>query len=306
MKKTIIVSSIVFCMAIVGLIFLLYVRAPSKNAVVTQSASQQKNTVAENLVALNNDADRDGLKDWEEVLWKTDPNNPDTDGDGTKDGEEVKEGRDPTKKGPNDSLSSGVTDISQNNSNTTDWYDIKDSLNQKNPTVIQPTQSNTPPPVSAPEGVAPATDPIHTFGNDLTITLKHYNDQAKSELSIFNSLIKDKAQAAFDGLPLIASKYDSMATAVASIVAPESIATLRNSLAKSYSNEAMAIRSLESYKTDGTVPTAAFKEYNKAVIASRDTLVALAIGLKDQNVVFSPSEDGYMLTQLATFIESKR
>lgn len=36
------------------------------------------------------DSDGDGLKDWEELLWKTDPNNPDTDGDGIPDGEAIK------------------------------------------------------------------------------------------------------------------------------------------------------------------------------------------------------------------------
>ncbi len=47
----------------------------------------------------NRDSDNDGLKDWEEILWKTDPNKADTDGDGTPDGQEVKEGRDPTVAG---------------------------------------------------------------------------------------------------------------------------------------------------------------------------------------------------------------
>lgn len=46
---------------------------------------------------LQQDSDHDGLKDWEEILYHTDPHNPDTDGDGTSDGEEVKLGRDPTK-----------------------------------------------------------------------------------------------------------------------------------------------------------------------------------------------------------------
>lgn len=34
------------------------------------------------------DSDGDGLKDWEEVLFETDPQNPDTDGDGILDGQE--------------------------------------------------------------------------------------------------------------------------------------------------------------------------------------------------------------------------
>jgi hypothetical protein len=50
------------------------------------------------------DADLDGLSDWQEELWKSDPTNPDTDGDGTNDGEEIAADRDPTIAGPNDIL----------------------------------------------------------------------------------------------------------------------------------------------------------------------------------------------------------
>lgn len=51
------------------------------------------------------DTDGDGLKDWEEALWKTDINKADTDGDGTSDSEEISLGRDPLKAGPNDKIS---------------------------------------------------------------------------------------------------------------------------------------------------------------------------------------------------------
>ncbi|MFC1756789.1 hypothetical protein ACFLZC_01355 [Patescibacteria group bacterium] len=42
------------------------------------------------------DSDNDGLRNWEETLWNTDPNNPDTDKDGYKDGEETRLGYSPT------------------------------------------------------------------------------------------------------------------------------------------------------------------------------------------------------------------
>lgn len=48
------------------------------------------------------DSDNDGLKDWEEGLWKTDITIPDTDGDGAPDGEEVRNKRNPLKAGPDD------------------------------------------------------------------------------------------------------------------------------------------------------------------------------------------------------------
>jgi len=62
----------------------------------------QKLIIAQSQV--QTDTDNDGLKDWEEVLWRSDINNPDTDGDGTSDGDEVAQKRDPTKVGPDDEL----------------------------------------------------------------------------------------------------------------------------------------------------------------------------------------------------------
>lgn len=50
------------------------------------------------------DQDGDGLADWEEELWQTNPQNPDSDGDGTSDGAEVSAGRDPRLAGPDDQL----------------------------------------------------------------------------------------------------------------------------------------------------------------------------------------------------------
>lgn len=51
------------------------------------------------------DTDGDGLKDWEELLWKTNPNDKDTDSDGTDDNEEIVLDRDPVLAGPNDKIS---------------------------------------------------------------------------------------------------------------------------------------------------------------------------------------------------------
>lgn len=56
------------------------------------------------------DADNDGLKNWEEEVYKTDPRNPDTDSDGYLDGEEVASGYDPAIKAPNDALEGTDTD----------------------------------------------------------------------------------------------------------------------------------------------------------------------------------------------------
>lgn len=58
----------------------------------------------ENPAKLSKDSDGDGLKDWEEVFYKTDPQKADSDNDGTPDGEEVAKNRNPLKAGPDDKL----------------------------------------------------------------------------------------------------------------------------------------------------------------------------------------------------------
>lgn len=55
------------------------------------------------------DIDKDGLFDYEEPLYGTDPLNPDTDGDGFLDGEEIASSRNPTIPGPNDELRKNLT-----------------------------------------------------------------------------------------------------------------------------------------------------------------------------------------------------
>lgn len=77
-----------------------YFQRPS----IRVASSQKKVASSAAYARFSQDTDLDGLKDWEENLWETDPKNPDSDGDGTKDGDEVKAGRDPKKAGPDDRL----------------------------------------------------------------------------------------------------------------------------------------------------------------------------------------------------------
>lgn len=91
--------SVVFC---VLLGYLFFTRSPApRTPQVSILQSEQSNA---RFTALQQDDDNDGLKNWEEVLFRTDPHNPDTDGDGTNDNQEVAQARSPLKSGPNDIL----------------------------------------------------------------------------------------------------------------------------------------------------------------------------------------------------------
>lgn len=50
-------------------------------------------------VSQTGDTDNDGVSDWKEILWSTNPHNADTDGDGISDGDEIAAGTDPLQEG---------------------------------------------------------------------------------------------------------------------------------------------------------------------------------------------------------------
>lgn len=66
------------------------------------SLSEKSGVLIASLAA--KDSDGDGLYDWEEELWNTDPKNADSDGDGTSDGDEVLADRHPARAAPDDAL----------------------------------------------------------------------------------------------------------------------------------------------------------------------------------------------------------
>lgn len=79
----------------------------SERRIAAEQPQADQAETAETLISIaeaQRDTDEDGLKDWEEAIWKTNTEKFDTDGDGTPDGQEVRAGRDPLKKGPDDRL----------------------------------------------------------------------------------------------------------------------------------------------------------------------------------------------------------
>jgi hypothetical protein len=123
-SKKLILSILIILSASLGGFWFLKQKKPYSYSIPNQEFLEK---IAENASLL--DSDKDGLKDWEEVLWKTDPNNPDTDGDGVLDGEEVKLGRNPVISGPNDELSDLATGLETESSIGNPASKFESSLN---------------------------------------------------------------------------------------------------------------------------------------------------------------------------------
>ncbi|MCK5021863.1 MAG: hypothetical protein KAR54_01270 [Candidatus Pacebacteria bacterium] len=100
-------------LAFLGVVFvifsIIFIFKRFQNRVSTYIPNINKEEITEEIISL--DSDGDGLKDWEEVLWKTDPNNPDTDEDGTSDNDEISLNRNPLIAGPNDEITENKNNI---------------------------------------------------------------------------------------------------------------------------------------------------------------------------------------------------
>ena len=128
-KFIIILSSIVIALVIIFVTpkIINYIKEKTAPAKLTNTEVKEK--IQEYMTV---DSDNDGLKDWEEALYKTDPKKADTDGDGTSDGEEVRLNRDPLKantapKGqePNDKIDPQI--IADNKKTQEDFAKLSDT-----------------------------------------------------------------------------------------------------------------------------------------------------------------------------------
>ena len=82
-----------------GVFFFAEITSPKNVGVYTPEivANPTNKQLVEDIQLI--DSDSDGLKDWEEVIWNTNPQKKDSDGDGILDGVEVEQGRNPSIAG---------------------------------------------------------------------------------------------------------------------------------------------------------------------------------------------------------------
>lgn len=81
--------ALLIVLAVVFLLFVFFLKTKTQSF---KNSIGQEGLVYENLTVgdlINKDTDGDGVSDWEEGLWATDPTKKDTNGDGTPDGAEI-------------------------------------------------------------------------------------------------------------------------------------------------------------------------------------------------------------------------
>lgn len=233
------------------------------------------------------DSDGDSLYDWEEQLWKTDPQNPDSDGDGTKDGEEVRNNRNPLLAG-NDlvakesvalgadasvNLTDEVAKSVYSNIVALEYFNAYDEQTKKKLALQAAKELEaqlTPPPLDISK-IRTTTDTSSesvkryqkAIGSALLPFAKNAERVGENDLGIITRAITKKDPAAYAELEKLIALYDEFITALYTIEVPEDARTMHTEMIRTtiaYRHELLgasaaqsdplrALASMQSYAT---------------------------------------------------------
>lgn len=231
------------------------------------------------------DTDGDGLLDWEEALWGTDPKNKDTDRDGTSDGTEVSMHRDPKKAGPRDSLETPIAVKEQEEKQPPPYQNTA-------PPLVRGTQTPNVAPTE-PKKV-PSEDPLYIFGNAIGVFIQAAAKDSEAELAFWNSAAGNKKMNGelISGFSKLAQKYETLATNIASIVPPSKGAEAHAALARAYQNYAKAVRGIAETKEGAYMSGEALTAYANATLALGHAFVDVSDLFYREGIRFDKTEPG--------------
>lgn len=285
-----------------------------------QELSVLKPIIAEEI---DKDSDSDGLKDWEEALWKTDPNNPDTDKDDTADGQEVKDNRNPllaSKNGKNDKLENqklketgsllpaelpSLTDllsqqffgdylflrekdggqISQKSQEEliASFIGATDNFEQINKGLYLKSDIKI--------DLQETPESIKEYGNNLALTIKKYFDSIpETELTVLKNSLESKNKAELKKLEQIAMAYRNAAKEMLSLKTPLSFSDSHLNLINHFNNIAKEIDAMQKTFDDPIQALLAIKQYQTDSVAAYQILRNLNDYFLNKKVVFENNE----------------
>jgi len=271
------------------------------------------------------DSDSDSLKDWEEALWKTDPEVADTDKDGTSDGEEVKVGRDPRVGGPKDELTRTIVpkkavalpeeNISSNALFAREFFakyiELKQQGLGKNPEaealLIDDLMGSAAGLISSPKvfkltdiKVIPDSDMVfRTYGNAMgNIIAKNSNPASVHELAILEEVTISANRKTLEKLDDIIAAYAYNINEFRNVAVPQSMLDVHLSL---LNNTSALLKHIENFRFLFENPIAAIEainSYDATVRNLSSTFEDVALFYISKNITFPETENGYVFTHL--------
>lgn len=299
--------------------------------VLKNQKKEQKQPVSQEIVVSNQatateidkDSDDDGLKDWEESLWKTDPNNPDTDKDGTSDYTEIKDNRNPlvaSKSGKDDKLENqkikesssllplelpSLTDLlSQQFFNDFLFMREKDGgqISQKSQEELiasfigatddfEQTNKGLYLKSDLKIDLKETPESLKEYGNNLALIIKKYFDPIpETEMTILKKYMDAENETEFKDLERIAAAYRNTAGEMLSLKTPLSFSDSHLNLANLFKNIAEEIGAMQKSYDDPVQALLALKQYQTDSSAAYEILRDLNYYFLDKKIVFENNE----------------
>ncbi len=291
-----------------------------KKETVTADRSAEREAVGKAAQILAKDGDGDGLKDWEEGLWGTDPNNPDTDEDGTQDGAEIRLGRDPLKKGPNDLLDRAtIAEKTTANTQTTpltlseqiareffsQYMAAKQSgqpFTAKNEKEILLHFFNNPPPLAAAtrytEKDLAAGASLHDYGNGVAAILLKYSDKTgENELQTLQAAADSEDAGKLTKLAARRIAYQNALKDLLALPTPSEAVTLHLDLLNAIAAMEKGVSGMQLIFSDPVKSLETIGQYPQGLDSFYASVGAIGKLLIEKKVEFNADEPGVNLTK---------
>lgn len=287
-------------------------------------------------IETSKDTDKDGLLDWEEALWRTNPEFADTDGDGTNDGDEIKAGRDPKIAGAcgekecSDKLQNPEELTKNKNAEEPSTFTAKiaqefgknyfagkgvvggESLSASAQQSLADSIT-----LGIEQGVAAYQDVfkkedikiskflspkiyLDNLGNAFNLNFKNITT---SELDVINFVISGNY---FDNVKLfdpIINAYKNMVLFLQKETAPESYADLHLSALNIMQNTLFAVRSMKNTEEDPMKAIVGVRLYEQETERAQEFLKNLKEQIKKDEIKFDKQDGGYFFTKYLNNIQ---
>jgi len=280
------------------------------------------------------DSDNDGLKDWEEALWKTDPKKTDTDGDGTSDGEEVRLNRNPVaaniaKTGETPSDQANMEVIAANKKADEEFAKLSQtqrlaqtffsqyiasksingaSLDNVSKQIILDTAVS----MTEASNIKPYTNlDIKIIDDDSTSTLKQYGnnltqsfftgtgvEKVDNELVIISNAIQNQDEKILDGLDPIIEGYGRTVNKLLLISVPKNMVLLHLKLLNDLNLLKISLEEIKKMFSDPVQATVGTSRYQNTVPSLNKDWVSLRNYFISKKIIYSDKEYGYFLLNI--------
>lgn len=314
-------------MAVVSISAAFFFPVQTQKTLAPETVSGSTEVIIQNKLK-EQDTDEDGLKDWEESLWRTDIKVKDTDGDGTNDGKEVAAGRNPAVKGPNDVIKTAET-TKDSTASSTPWTatdKLSRELFAKYMSLRQSGQELTPElEAQLIQGVMEkynfAKLPEYTYEFESFRISKDSPELLRRYGNTIGTIIKTNAVKAVDsrGRPVhemfileralttgneieleqlgqITKAYENIVSALLKVEVPQSASQIHLRLINNFSLSIQANKSFKEIFNDPVSGMSALATYKEGSIGTTKAFVDLRTYFKNMQIRFGDSEAGYIIT----------